>query len=748
MIDFKGRIFVFLLSGILVLSCSAAADNFPTGNWKELNKKLPSWPAPKTLRVVRENTGNNYLQLTIVALQGLVNRQAPDGNMVYLEMDMFPDRDWRKYYKSRLDLKVVRTSVGKLLDWARANAKIQHYIVIDPYKSKENIDKGHTCTINIACTISGIVGNAVPVHPDYIPMLRAHGYTLLPDSNRSALGPKGNELSTPGAFDLRNQWESSNPNAPWGSRRDAYRWALDTLLPLCDHHAITINGGNEIIYEEPHLPEYFAPWINDYSIGTRGFHYYFDPNSNPPQEEEGFINWTDYDRDLYNELLDRVGPFTMVRGWHLNEDEHMPLVSQRRCMHAGSVQMANASVHRAVSPLFEGPFEQRSADPGQVNLDADKVYLTFTFTDGDQFAVVYWFYQHWNEQGQPVRLWDDPARGKIPINWTMNGLMHDFGRGILRWFYDNASEYDYFTADLPVGYAFFCEYFFGGKLKKYHSFADAYINRTGMNIASFVDSFLHINDPTVEMRVRDLTRATAIREGYCGGIDYQGIHWSDADPLKPYIRNTYAAGVTDFRTQSGREVAGIIREMADRLPWRPLFMHITWMNWAQTPNDMYDCIKYLEKKCPGQYELVTLPQFAALAKEAKRTGQYPLEFYPHHGWHWGQEAPYLWADAGSTSSREGKRKNTWRASSGDNFFVYKFNVAPSKKASVTVTISGKAYRMDASKNNETWEMAVISGKSRKKQKVTADLTPFINAKGSFYLRFAGETRLWHLAIDY
>jgi len=352
------------------------------------------------------------------------------------------------------------------------------------------------------------------------------------------------------------------------------------------------------------------------------------------------------------------------------------------------------------------------------------------------------------EDSQNARpLWEDPARGQIPINWTMSGLMHDYGRGIMRWFFDQASPRDYFTADLPVGYAWFTHELFGDLLSQYEIFADSYLAKSGMPVADFLPgygTFPLISDPTVETHVKGLTQAIAIREGYSGGTFYQGIHWPEARPLLPYIRNTYCAGYTMER-ESGRQIAEKITAMVQRIPWRPLFMHLTWSNWAETPGDMLDCIRALEKDYPGRFELVGMPEFIALAQKAKLTGQYPMEFYPHHLGQFGLEGPYLWEDQGSTTS-ERLDYPSWRATTGANYVVYKFNVAPAQEAMITLDLEGADYRVDVSSGGQTWIKDLISGSSQSKVTRTAVLTPYLNASGSVCLRITGETKLWHVVV--
>jgi hypothetical protein len=163
----------------------------------------------------------------------------------------------------------------------------------------------------------------------------------------------------------------------------------------------------------------------------------------------------------------------------------------------------------------------------------------------------------------------------------------------------------------------------------------------------------------------------------------------------------------------------------------------------------------LNQDFPGEYQLVGLPEFIALAKKAKITGQFPLEFLAYTGGENGMEAPYLWEDYGSTvnrSKKEGEKideKNyLGRSTTGNNYVVYKFNVAPAKTASMAADLEGSGFRIDVSSDNLKWVKGLISGSSKTKITKTADLTPYLNNNGSVYVKFTGETKLYRVKVNY
>ena len=163
---------------------------------------------------------------------------------------------------------------------------------------------------------------------------------------------------------------------------------------------------------------------------------------------------------------------------------------------------------------------------------------------------------------------------------------------------------------------------------------------------------------------------------------------------------------------------------------------------------MKTCLNRLQDSYPGQYELVGMPEFIALAQKAKLTGKYPLEFYPHRGGENGLEGPYLWQQKNTTTGGKEERQHPWRGTTGTGFFTYKFNVAPARQASLNVDLSGDNFRVDVSGDNLTWTMGLIQGSSSQSVTKTANLTPYLNARGSVYLRFSGDVRVYHVKVNY
>ena len=71
--------------------------------------------------------------------------------------------------------------------------------------------------------------------------------------------------------------------------------------------------------------------------------------------------------------------------------------------------------------------------------------MTYTFTEGDNFQ--------YNQHRMRV-MWDDPARGKVPINWTSSPLLYEGAPAILNYYLNTATENDLLIAG-PSGAGYF-----------------------------------------------------------------------------------------------------------------------------------------------------------------------------------------------------------------------------------------------------------------------------------------------------
>src|SRR2546428_8913219 len=92
----------------------------------------------------------------------------------------------------------------------------------------------------------------------------------------------------------------------------------------------------------------------------------------------------------------------------------------------------NGSVFGGVRPTLTAPQPPPPTPPLE-----NKIYVTFTMSDGDNIQY---------DQRRLRYLWDNPARGSVPINWTISPLLLDAAPAILEHYTRTATANDLFMA--------------------------------------------------------------------------------------------------------------------------------------------------------------------------------------------------------------------------------------------------------------------------------------------------------------
>lgn len=96
---------------------------------------------------------------------------------------------------------------------------------------------------------------------------------------------------------------------------------------------------------------------------------------------------------------------------------------------------SNFSFHSRVP--FAGALEQDHVRAEDVRLEPDKVYLTFTLSDGDQLVLM---------GTAELGNWRREARGSVPFNWETQPLLSDLAPALLARYYRTRTPADYLVA--------------------------------------------------------------------------------------------------------------------------------------------------------------------------------------------------------------------------------------------------------------------------------------------------------------
>jgi len=295
---------------------------------------FPSFKEPRFLEVLDIRPYSWDEQITMVCIQGLVNRIKP---RIYLIFDDYIDRLWLTIYNKRYGLKFKEAKhFNEII--SSFSDQLNGYVVYD--------DK-MLHSANVAMTY-GSINNAVPAAP--------------------IIAEKFSELGLQKIADFRGKWRN---------RFEAYEWELDNLMPKCnkrivgsmcvDPPCIVSNQGNR-------------HHVRDYLVATKAFS--FDLSTKIRDRKEN---------DLFDKILRHISSLGVVLGWHCCRDLEIEAVA--RSAKNGLFVLCNLSspnltVHSGIKTNFD--FKQKHVNKNDVIVE-NKVYVTFVQSDGDAIWAMHNF---------------------------------------------------------------------------------------------------------------------------------------------------------------------------------------------------------------------------------------------------------------------------------------------------------------------------------------------------------------------
>lgn len=237
-------------------------------------------------------------------------------------------------------------------------------------------DSGLPDSINVALTLAGLE-DAIVASPRLLDRLGAAPHPL------------------PILADLRGRFKD---------KLEAYTWQHQALWPRVNQrllvgispaHGVTPYGGA----------------LQDYAVAARAMTFWLNPAD--PDE-----------RSLFETILDGATPDTPYLGWFpadmTGEFQGVELASARGVYTLAADFSANLTVFSGMPRPTARRFASASDAPAPIL--ENKIYLTLTFSEGDNLQYM---------QHRLRRLWDDPARGQILFNWSVNPLAWEIAPTIL-----------------------------------------------------------------------------------------------------------------------------------------------------------------------------------------------------------------------------------------------------------------------------------------------------------------------------
>lgn len=526
-------------------------------------------PPAEVLEVVDLSTATIDTQLAAITLQGTVN--GSDRAHVYV-LTRPSDRIWLARLVDKGHIKSYTTVSVEDYFGKYAN-RCKKVIVYDPSLPD---------TINIA-TMMASLETAMVTAPEDVTRL-APGLPI---------------------EDLRGRWTS---------RAEAYRWAYATLRPRMSVKVLAI-----------YHPTATHHFLRDYLVRCRVFHFWVtgaqgsDGRVVNPEEEVAFLK----------EVLAAEPVNIPVIGWWGGGADHgmteyagVGLAGEYGKITVGCDWAPNLSVLTAVPADVAGAARRYWALPRRAvpTLETDKVYIAYNVVEsGDSPGYL---------QDLQPSVWDDPARGALPINWCMGAPVQDLLPTVAEYFFERATANDHlYMAISGAGYVHPYRSFMARTADPAHGWRD-YLALTSrfMQCVGFRELGLYTDAWKPYDRARFDSITVRFAEGVAGVRTL--VLGMGRDEHIDALNGSYVLGKTDVlvshiltrwpvdfaeRTREGN-IAWLVDDIRAHTPTsRPAFMQVMALSWAYRPGEMAEVQKRLG---PG-YVPVTLPEFAALYRKAE-----------------------------------------------------------------------------------------------------------------------------------
>ena len=562
-----------VVTGLLAASGAAANADSSSLRWPA-GQPLPHFAAPNHLDVADASSLPADQQLLFNTLEGLVNRTQP--RMYLLWASDEGTRTWLDTLRHEFGVPLSRNHNPWTL-LRRYRSSVAGMIVYDPAVPD---------SLNVATSLAG-VDRAVVASPALAATLAAAPYHL------------------PLIQDLRGRFTG---------RLDAYRWAYDHLwapgavthrmlvgLPPFQGPSVhladvgAVNLPLEPVYDSGALPGEPFPWLRDYAVDAGAMVVWLDHNE--PAE-----------RSLLEQVLRGMPPDSPYLGAHAGdvagEITIVALLSSHSVYEVAADFFNNGSVFGGVRPKIT----KASAGSHRPAFDPKKVYVTFTMSDGDNIQY---------DQRRLRLLWDNPARGTVPINWTISPLLLDAAPAIFDYFTRGATPNDLLMAGPSgAGYAYPSSW----PEKTWRMFTrrtGTAMRAAGITTLDVLNAPNGVRMPLSQPHARDYFRdvkpsGVMLNYNFFPECRTDNAIAGDTPVVTGCIisSSSTAQGETEFDVD---QQARRCRALAEQ----PCFISIEFTAWNVTPADVAAVARTLRQQDPN-YAFVTADRYFELVRHAHR----------------------------------------------------------------------------------------------------------------------------------
>lgn len=220
----------------------------------------------------------------------------------------------------------------------------------------------------------------------------------------------------------------------------------------------------------------------------------------------------------------------------------------------------------------------------------NKIYVSFVLSDGDNAQYM---------QHQMRSLWNDPARGSVPMGWTVSPLVSTLDPPMLNYYYATASADDcLLSGPSGAGYTYASDWTAANQ-DAYTKLTDSYLQASGLRIitpwnsvtTALGDSYA-ANDPSLlGITSQDSTQGTAVYANTLPRIAFATTYGSTEASLESGIASA----------SQGWNGAG------------PLFVTVQGSAWNLSPTNLKNVAATLD---PTRYAVVRPDQMFMLYRES------------------------------------------------------------------------------------------------------------------------------------
>ncbi len=528
------------------------------------NRLVPGFQTPQQLEVYDIRGASREAQLTITTLAGLINRPQPRVYLLATPQDDF----WLKTAFPHVQHEYATAKGNDVLDamLIKYRDSVQGMII---YNSD------FPDSINIATTLAG----------------QRDGIIVSPAQAQALQTP----FKLASLFDL-NQFE-------WKTRFQAYKWAYENLLDASSSRLIAglDPGGNSTSSSPGAIP------LRSFLVATRTFVYWLDSRDILPD----ITDLLSSEHKLMQQIFSKFPAGSAHLGWFINEQTGVSLTSESAITVLASDFFSNLEVFAAMPVV---PLPPPASVPTPRTPQAEKIYVSFTMSDGDNLQY---------SERRLQQLWNDGARGSIPIGWTVSPVLIQAAPSLATYYASTATANDELIAG-PSG----AGYMYPSLWPPQN--LPAFLEQTGQLMQQMNLSLLEVLDSTVLG-----SNVLQIVEGIAGGVSQQISQlFSNEQLQQQFVQALAPYGVRGLLSGSGTkqpqwelladtpiyrnlgpasnvsQTVSMIRDAASNMQ-RPLFLSVYVVAWSMTPGDLKQVVQQLG----SDYEIVTPGTLLAMIRQ-------------------------------------------------------------------------------------------------------------------------------------